>query len=188
MKEMRRTIRAAISCIFLSGMASPAAAAPMTCEAFRTALWRAISDAGDKVAQPRLDHLAYARPDGSFHRYDMEGIVGLDGVLRCAENDKLEAFGATAKVRGSDDILPVYRLTTLGSATVCAVAPTMKPVACKRIVDRLAQVVTKGFARAVVRGDEDPSDFRKEDIGNGYGIEFDAREGELSFDLVPPIK
>jgi len=46
----------------------------------------------------------------------------------------------------------------------------------------------KGFARAVVRGEESPSDFTKEDIGNDYGIEFDAREGELSFDLVPPMK
>jgi hypothetical protein len=118
----------------------------------------------------------------------MAGIVGVEGILRCAENDKLEAFGATSRVRGSDDILSVYRLTTLGSATVCAVAPTMKPAACKRIVDRLAQVVTKGFARAVARGEEDPSDFKKEDIGNGYAIEFDAREGELSFDLVPPLK
>jgi hypothetical protein len=93
----------------------------MTCEAFRSALWRAISDAGDKVAQPRLDHLGYARPDGRFHRYDMAGIVGLEGILRCAEKDKLEAFCATAKVDASDTTLRLYRLSALGSATICAV-------------------------------------------------------------------
>ncbi len=45
--------------------------------------------------------------------------------------------------------------------------------------DRLAQ--SFGTRKA-------PSDFTKEDIGNGYGIEFDAREGELSFDLAPALR
>jgi hypothetical protein len=172
----------------LFGNASIALAASMTCESFRHQLSAAIDRAGDRVAQPRLDELAYQRPDGTLRRYRMTGIANLEGNLRCAESDKLEAFGATVKVDASDGALRVHRLIELGSATICAVAPTKKPAACKRLADKLANTAVKGFARAVVRGEESPSDFTKEDIGNGYGIEFDAREGELSFDLVPPAK
>lgn len=172
----------------LGAAAAPAAAATMSCDTFRNELWRAISDAGDKVALPRLDHLAYARPDGTMKRYEMAGIVGLEGNLRCVENDKLEAFGVTTKVEGRDATVRLYRLSALGAATICAAASAMKAAACQRLTDKLAQAAVKGFARATVRGEEDPSDFTKEDIGNGYGIEFDAREGELSFDLVPPLK
>jgi hypothetical protein len=186
--KLKAAVVAATGLLCVIAMASPAAAAPMTCDAFRAALWHAISDAGDKVAQPRLDHLGYARPDGTFHRYDMAEIVGLEGILRCAENDKLEGFGATAKVDAGDGTLRVYRLTALGSATICAAVPAKKPRACERLADKLINAAVKGFARAAVRGEEDPSDFTKEDIGSGYGIEFDAREGELSFDLVPPLK
>jgi hypothetical protein len=177
---------AIVASLFCASSASLADA--MTCETFRKELWKAIDAAGDKVAQPRLDHLAYGRPDGTMKRYEMTGIVGIEGSLRCAGNDKLEAFGATAKVGTDDGALRLYRLTALGAATICAVAPAKKPVACKRLADKLSKAAVKGFVRATVRGEEDPSDFRKEDIGNGYGIEFDAREGELSFDLAPPLR
>jgi hypothetical protein len=159
----------------------------MTCDTFRNELWKAIDAAGNKVAQPRTDHLAYQSPDGMLRRYDVASIVGLEGNLRCAENDKLEAFGATVKVGADDGALRVYRLTALGAATICAVAPAKKLVACRRLADKLSKAAVEGFVRATVRGEEDPSDFTREDIGNGYGIEFDAREGELSFDLVLPM-
>jgi hypothetical protein len=70
----------------------------MTCDAFCGALWRVIAAGGDMIPRPHLDHLAYARLDGTMKRYEMAGVIGLEGNLRCAANDKLEAFGATARL------------------------------------------------------------------------------------------
>lgn len=95
-------------------------------------------------------------------RYEMAVVVGLEDNLRCAEDDKLEAFGATAKVDASDGTLRVYRLMALGSATICAAVSAKKPAVCKRLADKLTNAVVKAFSRAAVRGEEETFRFHED--------------------------
>src|SRR4051812_25068572 len=85
--------RAVYMCMLLILGASNANAGT-TCEAFAESLWHAIEKDGTRVALPNLEGLAYRRTDGSLSRYEMKGIVGLTGDLRCKGglDDDIEAF------------------------------------------------------------------------------------------------
>jgi hypothetical protein len=183
-------MRVAVSIIVFAMLAilgvPPANASSITCHAFRYTLWQAIGAAGDKVARPNLETLEYRRPDGTLERYAMKGIVGLDGQLRCAAGDVIEAFDVAASVTPNQGPLIIYRLTRLAAAAVCAVAPADSS-ACMSTAQDTAERAIKEYSAAFVRGEPDPSGFYKVKIKTGYELEFDASAGQLSFILTPDL-
>ena len=67
--------------LFLTLAPSAQAERTMSCQDFRTALWRAIDAHGNKIARPELD-----KPAGGFGPsigYRMTELDGLDGRLNC---------------------------------------------------------------------------------------------------------
>jgi hypothetical protein len=84
--------------LLLLALASPVdATTSMSCPEFRVAIGRAIDNAGNRIATPKLDK----RTDGfgPTTHYEMTEIVGLEGGLICYR-DQLFNFNATARISG----------------------------------------------------------------------------------------
>lgn len=176
-----------IAALLLLSIATTAPAWAMTCDDFRNALAKSIADAGDRVAQPTLDKIAFQRADGSFHRIKLEGIVGLQGDLQCEPGNSFHMFNVSVEIDGREDVLKLYRLHELSAATICAMSPSLKISACRQRDRRLSAAALNEFAKSKVRGDPDPSSFEKATIGN-FEFEYDAAEGSLDFSVVPAVK
>lgn len=168
----------------------PYAANAMTCKEFGRALWNAIHDDGDKVALPNLENVAYRRPDGTFVRYSVTGIVGLDGSLRCENHDEFEAFDVGTNIPDdkTEAALRILRLQNLAAAAICAVTiPRPKAHACSTVSLVTAGAVIDAYGVARVRGEVGPAGTKKAILKGGFEANFDAIDGRLSFLLVPPV-
>ena len=158
MRTKRRPQALAITSALLA--ASIGAAEAVTCKDFSQALWNAVLDAGDKVAQPNMDKVAYRRSDGTYVRYEMQGIVGLKGNLDCVQPDQLDRFDAmtVSSPKKEEQELRIARLIALGAAAICAVRtkPQPKPEACHKLSMTLAYAAIKAWDAERIRGEEVP--------------------------------
>jgi hypothetical protein len=157
----------------------------MTCDAFKTALWGAIDNAGNRVATPDLETVGYAADD--VVRIDMKGIVGLDGSLRCRKTLGMESFDAATDITEDEGTIRMIRIEALAAATICAVESAMKAEGCKRMAAQLAGQAVNAYKRSYVRGETDPmGDSDRKDFANGYVIQFNAVPGNMAFTLTAP--
>lgn len=166
---------------------SAAVASPITCQDFRTRLATAISDAGDKVAQPNLSQAAYRADDTGFARYKLTNVSGMTGYLGCNRGDTFYYLEAYVDLdRSEEGALRLLRLENLAAAGMCSISPTANPKQCAQGARKLVQKSIKAFSAAQVRGEIEPSGISNEEFANGSKLEIYADPGRLSFRLGAP--
>lgn len=178
---MRSLLWAAALLAFSS---ATAVADQLSCPDFRLALWRAIDDAGNHVAKPDLETLAFKRDDGTFSRYTLRGVVDLDGNLGCGRTEEMQYFEASASVDPDHHgALAIMRVREMASAA-CAAAAGISPLKCKTAVSKLSTSAISDYAKSFARGEPDPSAFTDEHLSPVADLEFYAAAGELRFRLL----
>lgn len=164
-----------------------ATASPITCKDFRTRLATAISEAGDKVAQPDLSQAAYRADETGFARYKLTNVSGMTGYLGCNRGDAFYYFEAYVDLdRSEEGALRLLRLENLAAAGSCAISPTATPKKCAQRARKLVQKSVKAFSSARVRGEVEPSGISDEEFANAGRLEIYADPGRLSFRLGAP--
>jgi hypothetical protein len=155
----------------------------MSCEGFRVALWRAMDDAGLEIAHPKLDHPAGGY--GPTIRYELRGIVGLQGQLICW-NGQIFNFSASAQLTGGADRIgsSVPQLKSLAAAAICAVSGSrLTPGECTSQADSLVRLATTEYVNPHVRGEAQSYGAAGVRLEDGYRIEMEAGEDSVAFFL-----
>jgi hypothetical protein len=181
----RSSTLGAILPLLLLTLGSPAhAERTMSCEDFRTALWRAIDAHGNKIARPELD-----KPAGGFGPstgYRLTELDGLDGRLNCWK-EQIYNFKVSARVSGdpTEAASRMQRFTGLAAAAICALSsPEPSPQDCTSVADSIARGAMDEYAKARARGERFGYEVGAR-LNGGSRIEMEADADNLAFYLYP---
>ncbi len=81
------------------------------------------------------------------------------------------------------------RLVNLAASAICAVTkPRPKSEACRTVSIALSSAAIGAWDKERIRGEEDPSGYKQEELKGGFTAEFDADSRLLMFSLHPPLE
>ena len=155
----------------------------MSCQDFRGALWRAIDDTGVGIAHPKLDQRTGGY--GPTIRYELTGIVGLQGQLICW-NDQIFNFSARAQLTGDPDRIAsgILQFKHLAAAAICAASgPHLTPGECTSQADALVRLAMAEHVKPHVRGELQSYGGAGVRLEDGYRMEMEAGEDGVAFFL-----
>lgn len=155
----------------------------MSCQDFRVALWRAIDDARVEIAHSKLDKRAGGY--GPTIRYELTGIVGLQGQLICW-NDQIFNFSASAQLTGHPDRVAsdILQLKSLAAAAICAASRSrLTPGECTSKADALVRLATAEYAKPHVRSEAQNYGEAGMRLEDGFRMEMEAGEDGVAFFL-----
>jgi hypothetical protein len=126
-------------------------ASAMTCEDFKQKLVEKIHEGGDRVALPSGYRIGRKHEGDPVIRYDLDGVVGLQGSIDCHEGDGFAEIDIEAQISAdetlAENVQRVIRLTALGAAALCVVEP-MPTAKCQSTIEQMYVKAASQFVAA----------------------------------------